>query len=352
MKLSLSTNQITEISDDFYALFSWIEIIKISDNPLKINEIIKLMKATSNNRLFKKLRFKICDSDFNEQIIENYNLKKIDISFNSKFNDGLIKNILYLKNLSTLNIQHNNIKDNDIKILVQYCLQFKTPLKDLLIQNNFVGIEGSKAIAELLKNNIFLKKLNISSNPILSKGINIICGSIIKYKNILDEFLINYTDCNDYCVNKITDMLKINKTLYFFSFIGNKFTNKGTDHILSSLRYNNTLRKISLGSKYINSNSFLNLSNYLSFNKSLLILEIKSSKFGDQMLKNLSKIFLVNNILINIFLVDNLLTFEEIVHFGQFMSKNKTINIVKVMFNAQRNEEPTIRSSNPHLIFS
>ena len=352
MKLSLSTNQITEINDDFYPLFSWVEIIKISDNPLKISEISKLIKATSNNRLFKKFRFKICDSDFNEQLIENYYLKIIDISFNSKINDGLIKNILYLKNLSTLNIQHNNIQDKDIQILVQYCLQFKTPLKDLLIQNNFVGFEGSKALAKLIKNNFFLKKLNISSNPILSKGINIICDSIIKYKNILDEFLINYTDCNDYCANKITEMLKINKTLCFFSFIGNKFTNKGTEQILSSLRFNKTLRKISLGSKYINSNSFNNLSNYLSFNKSLLILEIKSSKFGDQMLKYLSKIFLVNNTLVNILLVDNLLTFEEIVHFGQFMSKNKTINIVKVMFNAQRNEEPIIRSSNPHLVFS
>ena len=32
--------------------------------------------------------------------------------------------------------------------------------------------------------------------------------------------------------------------------------------------------------------------------------------------------------------------------------KSKTINIIKVMFNAQRNEEPIIRASNPHLIFS
>ena len=329
-----------------------MECIKISDNPLGINEIPKIMKATSNNRLFKQIRFKINDTNFNEEIIENCNIKKIDISFNSTYNNGLIQNILYLKNLSVLNLQHNNIQDRDIQILVKYCLKYKTPLKELLIHNNLINVEGSKSIAELIKDNSFLQKLNISSNPILSKGINIICESISNYKNILKELLISYTDCNDYSVDKIINMLKKNKTLEVFTFIGNKFSNKGTDKILSSLRYNKSLKKISFGSKYINSNAFNNLPKYLSFNKRLLILEIKSSKLGNQILLKLSKIFLYNNTLVNIFLVDNLLSFEEIVHFGQFMIKNKNINIVKVMFNAQRSEEPTIRISNPHLVFS
>ena len=352
MKLSLSTNLITEIKDEFYDLFSWAETIIISDNPLNINEISKIIKATSNNRLFKKLRFKINDTECNEEFIENAFLKQIDISFNKKCCNNLIKNIFYLKNLSSLNIQHNKIQDNDIQLLIQYCLKFKTPLKELLVHNNLITIEGSRALAELIKNNNSLKKLNISSNPILSNGINIICESIMNYKNILEEFLINYTDCNDYCSKTIIDMLKINKNLCIFSFTGNKFTNKGTDQILSALRFNKSLKKLSLGSTYINSEAFYNLSKYLSFNKSLLILEIRSSKFGDKMLKSLSKIFLHNNTIVNIFLVDNLLTYEDIVFFGQYIIKDKTINTIKVMFNAQRSEEPFIRISNPHLIFS
>ena len=128
-------------------------MIIISDNPVNIKEIPKLIKTISNNRLFKKLRFKINDSDYNEtNFIESYYLKKIDISFNTKYNNSLIKNILYLKNLSILNLQHNNIQDKDIQILVQYCLEFQTPLKELLVQNNLISLEGSKALAELLKN--------------------------------------------------------------------------------------------------------------------------------------------------------------------------------------------------------
>ena len=89
-----------------------------------------------------------------------------------------------------MNLQHNNIQDKDIQILVKHCLKYRTPIKELLIHNNLINIEGSKSIAELIKDNNFLKKLNISSNPILSKGINIICESITNYKNILNELLI------------------------------------------------------------------------------------------------------------------------------------------------------------------
>jgi len=352
MLLSLSTNGITEINDDFYLLFNWVKSIKISDNPLKPEEILKLFMATANNRLFKNLRFKIVDICQYQSLISNDNLKFFDLSFNNKSNLSLIKNILFLKNISKLNLQKNNLCDKDIQCIVDYAKEYSPPLKELLVQSNNIGIEGSKAIAELMKDNKHLKVLNIADNPLLSEGINNICDSLINHKNILSEFLINYTKCGDYCVNKIINMIKNNKKLIVLSIMGNKFTNRGTDQILSSLRMNNSLKKLSLGSNYINSKSFINLADYLSFNKSLLILEIKSSKFGDNMLKKLSKIFLYNKTLLNIFLVDNLLTCEAIVSFGQHSSKSISVNKIKVLFNAKKNEESIIKSSNPHLVYS
>ena len=352
MCLSLSTNGITEINDDFFILFNWVKVVILSDNPLNPNEIIKLFNATANNRLFKKLRFKYNNTYNYESLIKNDYLKFFDLSFNNIINLSLIKNILYLKNISKLNLQHNNILDQDIQSIALYIKEFNPPLKELLVQSNSIGIEGSKAIAEILNNNNYLKILNIANNPLLSEGINNISNSITNNKNILSELLINYTECGDFCVNQIVNMLKKNKKLKVFSFIGNKFTNTGTDKILSSLITNNTLKKISLGSKYINSESFINLPHYLSFNKSLLFLEIKSSKLGDFILKKLSKIFLFNKTLIYIFLVENLLTYEGLVSFGQHLNKNQTVNKIKVLFNAKKNEESIIRSSNPHLVFS
>ena len=352
MFLSLSTNKITEINDDFYILFNWLRVIKISDNPLEPTEVIKLLKATANNRLFKKLRFRINDIYDYESMIKNDNLKFFDLSFNNKINMSLIKNILYLKNISKLNLQHNNIIDKDMEFISKYVKEFNPPLKELLVQSNSIGIEGSKAIAEIIKKNNHLKILNIANNHLLSEGINNIANSIKNNENNLSEFLINFTDCGDFCVSQIVDMLKNNKKLRVFSFVGNKFTNKGTDKILSTLRMNNTLKKMSLGSKYINWQSFINLADYLSFNKSLLFLEIKSSKLGDVILKKLSKVFLYNKTLLNIFLVENLLTYESLVSFGQYLNKNQSVNKIKVLFNAKKNEESIIKSSNPHLVFT
>ena len=352
MFLGLSTNEITEINDDFNALFDWLKIIKIADNPLYPAAIIKLFHGTANNRLFKKLRFKSNDIFIFKSIGENNNLKVFDLSYNDKINLSLIKNILFLKNISKLSISRNDIHDKDIQRFVQYIKEYKSPLKELYIQSNFIGIEGSLSIAELIKDNEYLKILNLADNPLQSEGINNICDSITNNKNVLSELLINYTKCNDFSVSKIVNMLKRNKNLSVLTLIGNKFTNKGVDMILSTLRMNNTLKQISLGNNYLNSNAFINLADYLSFNKSLLILEIKSSKLKDEILKKLSKILLHNKTLLNLYLVDNLLSYEGIVSLGQHLNKSKSINQIKVLLNAERNEEPIIKSSNPHIIFN
>ena len=175
---------------------------------------------------------------------------------------------------------------------------------------------------------------------------------IINYKNVISELLINNVKCNDYCVEKIKKMIKISKKLKILSLMENKFTNKGIDGILSTLRLNDTLKQLSLGNKYINSNAFINLKDYLSFNKSLILLEIKSSKVSDDILNQMKKIFLYNKTLSYLSLIDNLLTKEGIISFGQFLNKNKYIKQIIVLLNAERNEEYIIKSSNPHIIFN
>ena len=354
MLLDLSSNEISEIDDNFKSLFDWLQTIKIANNPLYPSAIINLFQETKNNRLFKKLRFKSNDLFIFKSLGENDNLKVFDLSYNDKLNISLIKCMLSLKNISKLILPRNDIRDKDIQRISQYIKEFNSPLKELNIQSNSIGIEGSLAIADLIQDNEYLKILNITDNPLMPEGINNICDSIKNNKNALTELLINDTRCNDFSASKILNMLKYNKKLIVFTFIGNKFTNNGIDMILSSLRMNNTLRQISLGNNYINSNAFINLADYLAFNKSLLILEIRASKLEDNNLKKISKKLIFNDSLINLSLVNNSLSYEGIVSFGQYLNKNKSINQVNVLLNknVKEDELPTIKSSNPHLIFN
>ena len=352
MCIGLSSNNITEITEDFSKLFEWVKIIKIADNPLYPSAIINIFQSTAKNRLFKKLRFKCNDKYLFKSINMNDNLKVFDLSYNENINIHLIKNILNLKNISKIYLQKNNINDTDIQRISQYITEFKSHLKELHLQSNLIGVNGSEYLAELIKNNKYLKVLNIIDNPLQSQGIINICNAITNYPNEITELLINSTKCNDYCIENIAYMLKTNKKIIIFTATENIFTNKGVDKILSTLRTNNTLLQISIGNKYINSSAFNNLADYLSFNKSLLYLEIKSSKVDDNIIKKLAKMLLINKTLSYINLIDNLLTREGIISLGQYLNKNQSIKEIMVLLNVERNEEPIIKSSNPHIIFN
>ena len=352
MCLGLSSNKITEINEDFCKLFEWLKIIKIADNPLYPSAIINIFQSTAKNRLFKKIRFKYNDKYLFKSLNPNDNLKVFDLSYNDNINIHLIKNILNLKNISKIHLQRNNINDNDIQRISSYIIEFKSHLKELHLQSNFIGINGSEFIAELIKDNNYLKILNITDNPLQSQGIINICDSITNNNNVISELLINSTKCNDYCIEKIIKMLKLNKKLKIFTAAENKFTNKGVDKILSTLRSNDTLLQISIGNKYINSTAFENIGYYLSFNKSLNYLEIKSSKITDDIIKKLAKMLLINKTLSYINLIDNLLTREGMISLGQYLNKNQSINKIMVLLNVERSEEPMIKSSNPHIVFN
>ena len=61
---------------------------------------------------------------------------------------------------------------------------------------------------------------------------------------------------------------------------------------------------------------------------------------------------LINKTLTHINLVDNLLTREGMISMGQYLNKNKTIKQILVLLNVERTEEPSIKSSNPHIVFN
>jgi len=95
------------------------------------------------------------------------------------------------------------------------------------------------------------------------------------------------------------------------------------------------------------------LPNYLKFNKSLIILDIKSARLNDDSLHELSKVFNQNASLENLNLIDNNLEFEGIAKFGQYTSKNKSINEIKLLNNKPlKDQQSLLKSCNAHLIFS
>ena len=355
MTLSIADNKITEIEEELYTLLNWCKNIVISSNPLSKEGIIRLFQGTENNKLFKSLRFKILDDDIKFKFkCFNNNLKEFDLSYNYKMNISLLKNVLNLKNISQLNIQSNNIGDKKMSIISNYIKDNNIPLKVLKLQSNKIGEEGSIAVAELLKNNKYLKSINMAGNPLGYNGVKNICNSIELFPNELEELLLNFTNCNNYCSKDIYNMLIKNKKLKIISLIGNFFNNEGIDLILSSLRINNNLKELSIGeNRNFNDKGFKNLASYLRFNKSLVSIEIKSSRLSDDILKELSKTIKNNKNITCLNLIDNYLGFQSIIKFGQYIRKNDIINEIKMLLNKPiKDEQILIKASNPHIFFN
>ena len=355
MVLSVADNKITDIEDELYKLFDWCKNVVISGNPLSKEGIVRLFQGTENNRLFKKLRFKILDDEINYNFkCLNKNLKNFDLSYNHLMNISLLKHVLSLSNVSQLNIQSNDLGDENTITIVNYIKDNNIKLKILELQSNFIGETGSKSIAELLKDNKYLTSINLAGNPIGYKGVKYICNAIELYQNVLEELLLNYTRCNNYCSKDIYNMLIKNNKLKIISLIGNFFNNEGIDIILSSLRINNSLKELSIGeNKNNNSKGYLNLASYLRFNKSLISLEIKSSHLNDDILKQITKSIMNNKKIISLNLIDNNLGYYTIMKFGLHICKNDVINEVKLLLTKPiKDEQIMLKRCNPHILFN
>ena len=358
MKVSLNGNKISEIDSDFYELFNWVKDIKISENPLNQSGIVRLFQGSEYNRLFKYLKFKYNSEDDYHFKCCNENIKSRDISFNHKINLSLISHILSLKNLSKLNLQMNSIDDKEIKSIVNYIKENNSPIKTLILKNNKITSEGSVSIVDLIKFSKTLKVLDLSYNELKSEGVKKICNGIIvsNSTSCLEQLFLNGNKCNDYCADDIFNLLVNNnvKKLKLLSLSVNFFSNKGIDKILSSLRKNNYLEQLCLGENKIDAKAFSNLVNYLKFNRTLKILEIKSSRINDESLNEIIKVFGDDSIpLEKINLNDNNLEFEGIAKFGQYTSKNENLNEIKLMNNKTLKDQQTLLiSCNSHLIFA
>ena len=355
MILSTADNKITEIEEELYKLLNWCKSVVISSNPLSKEGIIRLFQGTENNKLFKSLRFKILDDDINYNCkFNNKYLKDFDLSYNKKMNISLLKNVLSLENISQLDIQSNKIGDENISKIVNYIKENNIRLKILKMQSNFIGPKGSVALSELFKNNNYLTSINLAGNPLGYKGIKNICNAIELFPNVLEELLLNFTQCNNYCSKDIYNMLIKSHKLKIISLIGNFFNNEGIDIILSALRINNSLKELSIGeNRNINSKGYQNLASYLRFNKNIISLEIKSARLDDNILKELSQTLKDNKKIISLNLIDNNLGYQNIIKFGLYLRKNEIINEIKMLLNKpSKDEQALIKACNPHILFN
>ena len=115
-----------------------------------------------------------------------------------------------------LDMNTSNIDDNNLYYIARSLSDKR--IKYLNLKKNFISLEGTRILSELLKYNRTLQILNLSLNShnhFKSDGVKIILGSLINNPNfkIIDFSYMNLTGCGEHIGNFISNCKSIEKII-------------------------------------------------------------------------------------------------------------------------------------------
>ena len=125
-----------------------------------------------------------------------------------------ISEALYLNtNIREISLNKTQIKTQDLKLILRSILY--NQIESLFLQGNEINNLGAKIIADFLKENTFLKKLDLADNLIDDQGIIF-----------------------------ISEALKTNNSIKKLNVEGNKFKEKGYESLLETIKINSNIVEI------------------------------------------------------------------------------------------------------------
>ncbi|CAF1441745.1 unnamed protein product [Adineta steineri] len=125
-------------------------------------------------------------------------------------------------------------------------LRLNTTLTTLDLSGNSAGgDDGAKSVVELLMNNRYLQKINVSSNRISTVGTTCLCEALQGY-DTLTELNLVYNNFGFESCKFIADMLSVNSSLKHLNLNNSKIPKEGILTIIRSLKTNKRLKIIDL----------------------------------------------------------------------------------------------------------
>jgi Ran GTPase-activating protein (RanGAP) involved in mRNA processing and transport len=285
-----------------------IEIIKKEVT----NEMLKIVKYLILNNMLKefKLNFNNIGPNINKilSVLENENnsLNSLDLSHNNIRNNGVeeLAQLTCLTKLTSLKLRHNNIFNNGAKIIAGTLLNSlisidlsinmigaigatsistaitnkKSKLKELNIAFNCIGPEGATSLAEALKSNMNLTNLNIASNRIGSKGATSLAEALKSNIN-LTNLNIAFNHIGPKGTKSLAEALKSDR-LVALNLLNNYIGSEGAKSLAEALKSNINLTNLNIACNRIGSKGAKSLAEALK-NARLVDLNLSNNKIGD-----------------------------------------------------------------------
>ncbi len=152
-----------------------------------------------------------------QQGIINKQCKKLFLSSNQISSEGVSTLVNVLRNIPTLEelyLDCNRVSDLGVQLLAQGISHDNTNLKVLYLGSNGITQEGAYHLAEMLKTNQTLRRLNLSENNIGDQGVQLLANALNRHNRTLIHLDLNSNKLeSDSTVDSLINMLNYNRSL-------------------------------------------------------------------------------------------------------------------------------------------
>ena len=320
-KLNLSSNEITDEGAKRLAeaiqVNTTLQELNISKNWISKEGVMRIVEACTKNRTLHKL---VCTHNnlskyglaaINEYIRKENAVQIFDASWNiigrrlsiistldvqqsntiqekSSLIDHLTEEVrvdflkccFYDYDIQHLNLMHEKLDRDNFSILSK-CLMNISTLKELnLPDNRLISKKGIGVIADAIKVNNTLQKLNINCSAILySKALQF--SSFLRKNSSLIELDISRNDINCEGATAIAESLQVNTILQKLNISHNKISNDGAIAFSDCLKTNKTLKELDISYNMIKREGAIAIAEALRKNTTLQRLYISCCETSD-----------------------------------------------------------------------
>ena len=182
--------------------------------------------------------------------------------------------------LLTLNFQFNDIGDSGCAILAE-ALRFNSSLISLNLSNNHIGSKGARALADMLRFNVTLETLSLQYNALHDLGARLLAEALA-VNSTLQELAVGGNDIGPEGTHDIAEALTLNQTLLFLDFQSNQPDDSGVRRLAAALQESNiSLLGLDLHACGVSDAGAGALAEMLSHNQILTGLNLDNNKIAD-----------------------------------------------------------------------
>jgi Ran GTPase-activating protein (RanGAP) involved in mRNA processing and transport len=152
-------------------------------------------------------------------------------------NSKLEKCIAQLHYNSTIDLSGGTYTDKDMEIVVEQAIKGKQ-CKELVLHHNTITQEGALKLAEALRNNTSLEKLNLGYNNIGDTGVKYLVDALLNSNKTLVKLHLQSNSITEKGAGHLADMLKINRSIRHLGLDYNSISDRGVQLLSLALGSN------------------------------------------------------------------------------------------------------------------